>query len=177
MVEINSATPITSIMHRHVVTTDAATSARECARRIANEHIGCIIVVRNDRPAGIVTERSFVDLVKKGMVNPDAITAADIMSSPLITLRSEADFAGAMEVFNKRGIKRLPVFLFHFVKDVPDFALTERFKSFSNGFFLICGCLAEIWHEQVIASVLNFQFKNSVTQADAAGYLASKSEQ
>lgn len=109
MVEINSATPITSMMHRHVVTTEAATSARECARRIANEHIGCIIVVRDNKPAGIVTERSFVDLVKKGTFNPDAITAADIMSSPLITVRSDADFAGAMEVFNKRGIKRLPV--------------------------------------------------------------------
>jgi diguanylate cyclase (GGDEF)-like protein len=109
MIEINSTTPITGIMHRHVATTDVATSARECARRIAGEHIGCIIVVRNGRPAGIVTERSFVDLVKKGTVNPDGITAADIMSSPLITLRSEADFAGAMEVFNKRGIKRLPV--------------------------------------------------------------------
>lgn len=109
MVEINSSTPITGIMHRHVATTDAATSARECARRIAGEHIGCIIVVQNGKPAGIVTERSFVDLVLKGTSNPDAMTAADIMSSPLVTIRPEAGFALAMEVFNKRGIKRLPV--------------------------------------------------------------------
>lgn len=109
MVEINSATPIASIMHRHVVTTDVSTSARECARRIAGEHIGCIIALRNNRPTGIVTERSFVDLVKKGSFNPDRITAEDIMSSPLVTIGSEANFAGAMEVFNKQGIKRLPV--------------------------------------------------------------------
>jgi diguanylate cyclase (GGDEF)-like protein len=85
------------------------TTARECARRIAGEHIGCLIVVENDKPCGIVTERSFVHLVKKGRIDPDRITAANFMSSPLISVTPSTGFRAAIELFNRKGVKRLPV--------------------------------------------------------------------
>ena len=106
---------IADIMHRHVVVADVATSARECARRIALQHVGCLIVIENDRPVGIITERSFVHLVKQGAIDPDAVTARDFMSSPLITITPHADFARAMQMFSKKGVKRLPVVKNHHV--------------------------------------------------------------
>ena len=36
---------VAHIMHRHVVTADASTSARECARLIAKERIGCLVIL------------------------------------------------------------------------------------------------------------------------------------
>jgi diguanylate cyclase (GGDEF)-like protein len=102
-------TPISKIMHRHVITTDISTSARECAKLIAAEHVGCLIVTKSENPVGMITERSFVHLVKKGAFDPDKTKASRFMSSPLISIGPEADFTAAMKVFNEKGIKRIPV--------------------------------------------------------------------
>lgn len=103
------STSISKVMHRHVITADISTSSRKCAKQIAGEHIGCLIVVEGEKPIGIITERSFVHLVEKGSFDPDKIKASDFMSSPLITISPDANFSEAMEVFNKKGIKRIPV--------------------------------------------------------------------
>ncbi len=96
-------------MHRRVVTADVSTTAKACAELIAREHIGCLIILRKKRPVGIVTERSFVHLMKKGAVDPDTIKAGDFMSSPLISIDADATFSAAMEAFSRDGVKRLPV--------------------------------------------------------------------
>lgn len=96
-------------MHRHVVTTDVSTSARECARLIASERIGCVVVEERGKPLGMITERSFVHLVAEGKDGLDRVRAKDFMSSPLIALGPGADFAEAMRVFNTKNIKRIPV--------------------------------------------------------------------
>ncbi len=106
---ISDSFSISKIMHRHVVTVDVATSARKCAEHIARERVGCLIVVDKNQPVGIVTERSFVQLVKRGNRDPGKIKTADFMASPLITITPQANFSEAMRVFNEKGIKRLPV--------------------------------------------------------------------
>jgi diguanylate cyclase (GGDEF)-like protein len=101
--------PITDIMHRHVVTVDAKIPARQCAGRMARERIGCIIVTQNGRPLGIITERDYVNLVVRGKPAPERARAVDIMSSPLITVAHNADFAAAVQLINQKDVKRLPV--------------------------------------------------------------------
>jgi len=100
---------ITDVMHRHVITVTTDTSARKCAEKIARERIGCLIVIKKQKPVGIITERSFVSLFRKGTVDPDKTRASDFMASPLITIPPDIDFSEAVAVFNKKGIKRLPV--------------------------------------------------------------------
>lgn len=104
-----AAFSIADVMHRHVITVTTETSARECAEKIAREHIGCLIVINRQKPVGIITERSFVSLFRKGTVDPDKIKASDFMASPLVTIPPDIDFSEAVAVFNERGIKRLPV--------------------------------------------------------------------
>ena len=101
--------PVSRMMHRHVITADVSAPVRDCAGRIADEHVGCLVVLRQGRPAGIITERNFVDIVKQGCSQFSSLKAADLMSTPLITIGPDADFAGAMRIFDSRGIKRLPV--------------------------------------------------------------------
>lgn len=109
MTDSSSGFSISRIMHRHVVTVPANATVQDCARRIAAEHVGCLIVVDGKKPMGIITERSFVDLLKLGPCNPARKTAADIMSDPLVSIKPDAGFANAMELFNTKGIKRIPV--------------------------------------------------------------------
>ncbi len=100
---------ITDVMHRHVITVTTETTARKCAEKIAQERIGCLIVIKKQKPVGIITERSFVKLFRKGKINPDTIKALNFMTSPPITIPPDINFSEAVALFNKKGIKRLPV--------------------------------------------------------------------
>lgn len=92
MSDKTATNPITSIMHRHIVTTDVSATAKECADRISQVRIGYLIIINKHEPAGIITERSFVHLLKKEHINSKKIKAKDFMSAPLIAIQADADF-------------------------------------------------------------------------------------
>jgi diguanylate cyclase (GGDEF)-like protein len=96
-------------MHRHVFTAEVNTPVRECASRISSEHIGCLIILNRGRPEGIITERDFVELVRKGGADVNRMKAADIMSTPLISVGPDTAFSEAMRIFDRKGIRRMPV--------------------------------------------------------------------
>jgi diguanylate cyclase (GGDEF)-like protein len=102
-------TTVDKIMHRHVITVDANASARECAHLITQERIGCVIVTDAGEPVGIVTERSFAHLLKRGRVDSNKILVRDFMVTPIIAVGPKTSGAEAFKVFRKKNIKRLPV--------------------------------------------------------------------
>ena len=55
---------IADIMHKNIISVTSTTSARLCAKKMTKERVGCIIVMDDKEPAGIITERGFADLVK-----------------------------------------------------------------------------------------------------------------
>ena len=100
---------IADIMHKHVITVKSTTTAQLCAKRMTKERVGCIIVLDNKEPVGIITERGFADLVKKGNFDCTEVTAKDFMTKPLITIKSNHSYMTAMRKFEKEDIKRMPV--------------------------------------------------------------------
>lgn len=100
---------IDKIMLRSVVTAEKETTLCQCAALISRERIGCLIITDGGAPAGILTERDFVLLIAKGKVDPHKITAAEFMTSPLISISPDITFEQAVRIFNEKQIKRLPV--------------------------------------------------------------------
>lgn len=100
---------IADIMHKNIISVSSTTSARLCAKKMTKERVGCIIVMDNKEPAGIITERGFADLVKKGNFDSNEVKAEDFMTKPLITIKSTSSFMTAMRKFDKEDIKRMPV--------------------------------------------------------------------
>ncbi len=98
---------INDIMHRSVVTIEPNKSARDCAELISKERIGCVIVVEDKQPIGIVTERDFVYLVKNEIYKD--IRVKEFMVCPIVTVSPTTTFSDAIAVFNKNKIKRVPV--------------------------------------------------------------------
>jgi diguanylate cyclase (GGDEF)-like protein len=96
-------------MHKDVVTTDISSTAQQCADLITRERIGCLIITDNDKPVGIITERNFAELVRKGTVYASRLKVSKFMSSPIISVDHNASFADAFKLFNKNNIKRIPV--------------------------------------------------------------------
>lgn len=75
-----------------------------------NEHeIGCIIVTRDGKPVGIVTER---DLLKRVIVkrkDPATTKLNEIMTKPLVTVKPDTLASNAAKIMIRKQIKKLPV--------------------------------------------------------------------
>ena len=96
-------------MHKEVMTVRSTTSAQQCAVKMTKERVGCLIVLEKKEPVGIITERGFADLVKKGNFDCKKVTAQDFMTKPIISIDIDSTYKKALTLFEKKDIKRMPV--------------------------------------------------------------------
>lgn len=92
-----------------IVTSEAETPLREAAKLMAAEDIGSLIVTRGDVLAGMVTRK---DIIGAQLLSEDAyssLSVEDVMTSPVITIRPDADIGQAIGIMNSAGVKCLPV--------------------------------------------------------------------
>jgi CBS domain-containing protein len=71
--------------------------------------VGSVVLLKAGKPAGIITERDVIKKVSSLNKKPGDIQAADIMSSPLITVKAYDSVDTAAALMSKNKIKRLPV--------------------------------------------------------------------
>lgn len=95
------------------VTARPTESVGACARRMHDEHVGCLVIVeQNDGgefPVGILTDRDIaIEVVAFGL-DPAAITAGDVMSPRPAVVEEDEDLLGALAHMRERGVRRLPV--------------------------------------------------------------------
>ncbi len=91
------------------MTVRSTTSAQQCAVKMTKERVGCLIVLEKKEAVGIITERGFADLVKKGNFDCKKVTAQDFMTKPIISIDINATYEKALRQFEKEDIKRMPV--------------------------------------------------------------------
>jgi len=102
---------------RDIMTRDPAcctpdTKLSEVARLMADQDCGEIPVVENyatERPIGVVTDR---DIVLRGIAvgrNPLEMTARDVMSSPVVTVRPETPVEVCCQTLEDQQVRRAPV--------------------------------------------------------------------
>ena len=96
------------IMSKNVLSVDKLTSLQEAAQKMSQLKIGCVIVTKNKKPIGIVTERDFVTKVA-AEGRPLFTEIYEIMSSPLISLDPEDTIWEAAEIMKEKSIHKLPV--------------------------------------------------------------------
>ena len=68
------------------MTVRSTTSAQQCAVKMTKERVGCLVVLDKKEPVGIITERGFADLVKKGNFDCKEVKAQDFMTTPIISI-------------------------------------------------------------------------------------------
>ncbi len=87
--------------------TDAPVAA--AARAMRDLDVGAVVVMENDRPLGIVTDRDIVVRALAPGRGLDAATVGDICSRDLATVPAGASVEDALGVMAARGVRRLPV--------------------------------------------------------------------
>ena len=97
-------------MHKGVIWVSPDTPIRELARTMRENDIGAIPVGESDRLIGMVTDR---DIVCRGLAegkDVSTLTARDVMTSGIIYCEDDEDIEDALELMEKKKIRRLPVF-------------------------------------------------------------------
>ncbi|MFH0849011.1 MAG: CBS domain-containing protein, partial [archaeon] len=76
---------------------------------MTRENVGSIVVVENNRPVGIITEKDVLERVIRAGKNPELTSARDVMSKPPVTIDAERTVADALETLHKHNIRKLIV--------------------------------------------------------------------
>ncbi len=99
---------VSDIMSRNVVTVTGDDTFADAANVLHEHKISSVIVQGEGGPAGIVTERDFVNLISAGQ-DPNNVKVGDRMTRDLATVESKSDIAEAAKVMAERRIRHLPV--------------------------------------------------------------------
>jgi hypothetical protein len=84
-------------------------TAAQAGKKMVEKRVGSIIIVKDDKPVGIVTESDMVAKVIFKNVKPSSIKLEQLMSKPLITTKSSDDVHDAVLMMVQKKIRRLPV--------------------------------------------------------------------
>lgn len=94
---------------RNVMTIDRGASVRDAIATMSQANIGALVIMENDRPAGIFTERDYLRKVALQGRSSRETAVADVMSSPLFTVTPDDSTRTAMETMTDRRCRHLPV--------------------------------------------------------------------
>ncbi len=84
-------------------------SVFDAIQKLANANIGCLIVVEDDRPVGIFTERDYArNVILKGKSSPTT-KVRDIMTTRVIFVQPEQTVEHCMAIMTDKHIRHLPV--------------------------------------------------------------------
>jgi CBS domain-containing protein len=100
---------VRDVMTRTVVTATPEMTAAQAGKKMVEKRVGSIIIVKDDKPVGIVTESDMVAKVIFKNVKPSSIKLEQLMSKPLITTKSSDDVHDAVLMMVQKKIRRLPV--------------------------------------------------------------------
>lgn len=93
----------------NVLTVTSQVSVLDAIKNMSEANIGAVVIQDGEQPAGIFTERDYLQKIAlKGRAS-DETEVSEVMSSPLITVESSEVTTAAMGVMTKRRFRHLVV--------------------------------------------------------------------
>ena len=96
-------------MTRGVIGVSPETPAGEAFELLRQKNISCMLVLADNEPVGIFTERKLVQLAAAKGLQLDSYCIADIMTSPVLTAGPELDIYSAYNLLTINNIRHLVV--------------------------------------------------------------------
>ena len=100
---------VREIMDKNVVTIDSSSSVSQAIEKMIQAKVWSLIVVRQDLPVGVVTDRDILRRCAAMGHYPDRVKVEEIMSSPIITIEPDATAGEAMRTLTDKNVRRLYV--------------------------------------------------------------------
>jgi CBS domain-containing protein len=105
-------------MNRNVVTITKDRPVFDAADLMRRHNIGCIVVIDNDEPIGIITERDLVRKVTAKRKDPNTTLVEDVMSINVVTIDAGVDIKEVSDKMVKYNIKKMPVVENHKIRGI-----------------------------------------------------------
>ena len=101
--------PVSKYTDHHMVTVEEHVKVNEVAKAMVDSQVDSILVFEKSNLIGIVTIKDMLtDVLAKGK-DPSQTTIQEITHKPIITINENATVKEAIEVMNKKNIRRLVV--------------------------------------------------------------------
>ena len=99
---------IEDVMTKSVISVDASMTINETAKMMEDAKVGAVIIMENNAPIGIVTDKDFAVKVAAHAYEISS-PVKQIMSSPLLSINSDESVRNAADLMFERGVRKLPV--------------------------------------------------------------------
>jgi CBS domain-containing protein len=100
---------ISDIMTREVATVAIEASVADAASIMAAKRISCVVVMRQNEPAGILTEKDMIRRVVTAQRNPTQTRVTEVMSSPITIVPPDYSVLGVCKKMDALHLHRLVV--------------------------------------------------------------------
>ena len=99
---------VADVMTKSVISVDASMTINETAKMMEDAKVGAVIIMENNTPVGIVTDRDFAVKVAAHAYEISS-PIKQIMSSSLLSINSDESVRNAADLMYERGVRKLPV--------------------------------------------------------------------
>lgn len=100
---------VADIMSEDIITIDAARSLLEAAQIMIDRDISCVIATHLGKLAGVLTEVDILDQVVTNGTSWSAVSVADVMTFPVVSIESECSLSEARATMDRTHVHRLIV--------------------------------------------------------------------
>ncbi|MCD5425894.1 MAG: CBS domain-containing protein [Methanosarcinaceae archaeon] len=101
--------PVRDVMSEKIVSIDFKSNAQCIAQKMSKHNINNIVIKKNDVVVGIITEKDLVQKILAKDIKPSTVCAENIMSAPIISIKSSENVIIAAQKMIKSNIRRLVV--------------------------------------------------------------------
>jgi CBS domain-containing protein len=109
MSSIKSRILVKDVMTRNIISISPKSSITEAAKIMSEKDIGGVLVIDENKPIGMLTERDIVRRVVAQGLNPLNTKVEEAMSTPLFFIDANAEVSEAARIMATENIRRLPV--------------------------------------------------------------------
>lgn len=99
---------IRSIVREQVVSASPDTPVTEIAQLMDEEDVGSVVIVEDERPRGIVTDRDLAMEVLVHERDPSSLTAADVMTEEVVTVDVDSGIFDVIRTMQESSVRRIP---------------------------------------------------------------------
>jgi len=100
---------VKDVMSKDVKVVQPNSKVREVVADMNKFNIGSIVVVQGDKPVGVISERDILRRVVEPCLSPEALTARQVMTSPVVTISETASMDEAARLMAKKKVRKIPV--------------------------------------------------------------------
>ncbi len=99
---------VEDVMTKNVISIDSSLTVKDAAIMMTDAKVGCLVVTKDNSPAGMLTER---DLVRRviSIDKPSSTPVSEIMSTPLITAKPDYSLWELAQIMKTKKIHKIPI--------------------------------------------------------------------